>query len=131
MGKRATTYGVSLGLLISLWVIARSTVHWLQMHLAELGVSSFEYPATFPLSTLLALTSSRKTVLITLHVLDQAHSLLEVAPWYLLVSLGCYCLYRLGTDLLAFNSCPHEIKALENDISAARKDLAKRGMKLD
>ena len=35
------------------------------------------------------------------------------APWTLLIWLGCYCLLRLGFDLLTFRSCPLEIKKLE------------------
>jgi hypothetical protein len=35
------------------------------------------------------------------------------APLYLLVVLGCYCLARLGCDLLAFRDDPKEIAKLE------------------
>jgi hypothetical protein len=35
------------------------------------------------------------------------------APLYLLVLLGCYCLARLGSDLLAFRDDPTEISKLE------------------
>lgn len=34
-------------------------------------------------------------------------------PLYLLVVLGCYCLARLGSDLLAFRDDPAEIAKLE------------------
>jgi hypothetical protein len=37
----------------------------------------------------------------------------RVWPWYLLMSLGSYCLFKLGFDLLTFQDCPHEIKLLE------------------
>ena len=35
------------------------------------------------------------------------------APWTLLIWLGCYCLLRLGFDLLTFRNCPLEIRKLE------------------
>lgn len=35
--------------------------------------------------------------------------ILSVLPWHALISLGCYCLFRLGSDLLRFNDCPQEI----------------------
>lgn len=37
----------------------------------------------------------------------------DVAPWYLLIAFGSYCLARLGYDLLTFNDYPNEIKKLE------------------
>jgi cellulose synthase/poly-beta-1,6-N-acetylglucosamine synthase-like glycosyltransferase len=36
-----------------------------------------------------------------------------ISPWYLLILLGCYCLAKLGYDLLTFNDYPLEIKKLE------------------
>lgn len=53
--------------------------------------------------------------------------IINTLPWFWLMSLGCYCLGKLGMDLLTFNDFPHEIKALEADIAAAREDLASRG----
>ena len=50
-----------------------------------------------------------------------------VLPWFALVTLGCYCLGKLGIDLLTFNDCPHEISLLEADIAAAEADLKARG----
>lgn len=37
----------------------------------------------------------------------------DVSPWYLLIVFGCYCLAKLGYDLLTFNDYPKEIKKLE------------------
>jgi dolichyl-phosphate mannosyltransferase polypeptide 3 len=37
----------------------------------------------------------------------------NVAPWYSLILFGCYCLAKLGFDLLTFNDYPKEIKKLE------------------
>jgi dolichyl-phosphate mannosyltransferase polypeptide 3 len=51
----------------------------------------------------------------------------NVSPWYVLMSFGCYCLGRLGFDLLTFNDYPEEINKLEQDILCARTDLKKRG----
>jgi hypothetical protein len=39
--------------------------------------------------------------------------LIDVFPWLLLMWWGCYCLGRLGLDLLLFNDYPGEIKVLE------------------
>lgn len=39
--------------------------------------------------------------------------LLWIWPMFLLISLGCYCLGRLGYDLLTFGDYPQEIFALE------------------
>lgn len=33
---------------------------------------------------------------------------LYILPWYGLIVLGCYCLYRLGVDLLKFRDCSVE-----------------------
>jgi len=56
-------------------------------------------------------------------------ALVDVMPWYLLISLGCACLAKLGLDLLTFSDFPVEVKKLEADIAAARLDLQKRGYK--
>jgi dolichyl-phosphate mannosyltransferase polypeptide 3 len=75
----------------------------------------------------------------------------DVAPWYSLILFGCYCLAKLGFDLLTFNDYPKEIKKLEQvgslshsfdapvltqflyptvqDIQNAKADLQKRGFK--
>lgn len=37
----------------------------------------------------------------------------DVSPWYSLILFGCYCLAKLGFDLLTFNDYPLEIKKLE------------------
>lgn len=39
--------------------------------------------------------------------------LIDVAPWYMLVCFGSYCLGKLGIDLLTFNNYPAEIGKLE------------------
>jgi len=41
----------------------------------------------------------------------------DVSPWYLLIVFGCYCLAKLGYDLLTFNDYPKEIKKLEQVLS--------------
>eukprot|EP01033_Poteriospumella_lacustris_P006331 gene6331-4546_t len=50
-------------------------------------------------------------------------------PWYGLISLGCYCLYRLGMDLLNYRDRPDEIPKLAEDVKRAREDLQRRGFK--
>jgi dolichyl-phosphate mannosyltransferase polypeptide 3 len=37
----------------------------------------------------------------------------NVSPFYGLIIFGCYCLARLGLDLMSFNDYPAEIKLLE------------------
>lgn len=37
----------------------------------------------------------------------------SVLPWLLLMWFGCYCLFKLGIDLLSFNDYPKEIHKLE------------------
>ena len=44
---------------------------------------------------------------------DKVNWLTDVSPWYMLILVGCYCLAKLGMDLLSFNDYPHEIKKLE------------------
>lgn len=51
----------------------------------------------------------------------------DVIPWYFLICFGCYCLTKLGWDLLTFNDYPKEIGRLEEDINAAEVDLKRRG----
>jgi dolichol-phosphate mannosyltransferase subunit 3 len=53
--------------------------------------------------------------------------LVDVAPFYILICFGCYCLSKLGTDLYTFNDYPDEIFKLEHDIKVADDDLKKRG----
>jgi dolichyl-phosphate mannosyltransferase polypeptide 3 len=53
--------------------------------------------------------------------------IIDVFPWYVLICFGCYCLSKLGYDLLTFNDYPLEIIALEKDIKMADADLKSRG----
>ena len=55
--------------------------------------------------------------------------IVDVMPWYSLICFGCYCLTKLGYDLLTFNDYPEEIRRLEHDIRAAEADLQRRGFK--
>lgn len=47
------------------------------------------------------------------HFSDRVNWFTNVSPWYFLIVFGCYCLAKLGFDLLTFNDYPHEIKKLE------------------
>eukprot|EP01041_Mallomonas_annulata_P004325 gene4325-8610_t len=40
---------------------------------------------------------------------------------------GCYCLGKLGLDILRFNNYPKAILKLEKEIIVAKSDLAKKG----
>lgn len=54
---------------------------------------------------------------------------LNIMPFYAIILFGCYCLAKLGIDLLTFNDYPEEIIKLTVDIAAAKEDLRKRGFK--
>ena len=43
---------------------------------------------------------------------DKLQWLVSILPWYGLILFGCYCLMKLGRDLLNFNDCPKEIQKL-------------------
>jgi hypothetical protein len=43
---------------------------------------------------------------------DYLQWILSVLPWYALICFGCYCLSKLGSDILTFNDCPKEIEKL-------------------
>lgn len=47
------------------------------------------------------------------HFSERVNWFTDVSPWYMLILFGCYCLAKLGIDLLSFNDYPHEIKKLE------------------
>jgi len=125
MGKRATYYGVGLGLLLCVWVASRSTIIWLLAHAETQGEKAITAILPFPLPVLCPSGS----ITVSTDMLEKAGKLSLLFPWYLLVSLGCYCLFRLGKDLLSFRNCPEEVKKLEDDIVIARADLKKRGLK--
>jgi len=48
---------------------------------------------------------------------DQLGELLQqylvLFPWYILICFGCYCLGKLGLDLLLFKDFPNETKKIE------------------
>lgn len=44
--------------------------------------------------------------------IPQIKFLLDVLPWYSLVLFGCYCLGKLGIDMLSFRDCPQDIPKL-------------------
>ncbi len=53
--------------------------------------------------------------------------IINIIPWYSLICFGCYCLMKIGFDLLTFNDYPLEIGKLEKDIKIAENDLKNRG----
>ncbi|CAM9352027.1 unnamed protein product [Hapterophycus canaliculatus] len=53
----------------------------------------------------------------------------EVLPMYCLIVFGCYALGKIGLGLIAFKDCSADAALLDEDIQAARKDLAKQGFK--
>lgn len=82
---------------------------------------------------------------------EKVRFIVRAMPWYGLISLGCYCLYRLGMDLLNYRDRPDEIPKLAEvkrlfldyhesclfdrehnstqDVKRAREDLQRRGFK--
>ncbi len=43
---------------------------------------------------------------------EPVHRVLEILPLYFLILFGCYCLGKLGYDLLVFRDDPQEIDVL-------------------
>lgn len=56
-----------------------------------------------------------------------ANWFVDICPFYAIILFGVYCLARLGTDLVAFNDYPEEVRKLGEDIRMAKEDLKKRG----
>ncbi|NXH10616.1 DPM3 mannosyltransferase, partial [Bucco capensis] len=50
-------------------------------------------------------------------------------PVYLLVTFGCYSLATVGYRLATFNDCEEAAAELQEQISAARADLSRRGLR--
>lgn len=47
------------------------------------------------------------------------HSVIEILPLYSIMIFGCYCLAKLGYDLLVFRDDPSEIDALAKVLACA------------
>lgn len=43
---------------------------------------------------------------------DKIKFVVRALPWHGLISIGCYCLFRLGRDLLSYRDRPEEIPIL-------------------
>ena len=56
-------------------------------------------------------------------------SVIDTFPWLLLMWLGCFCLGKLGLDIVCFNDMPQEIQKLEKEIVEAKADLKKKGFR--
>ena len=54
---------------------------------------------------------------------------IDVAPLYLLMTFGSYCLFKLGYDVMTFNDYPKEIEKL-SDVSVNITLLCLNGCKL-
>ncbi len=44
---------------------------------------------------------------------DDFKFVVDVVPWLILMWFGCFCLAKLGFDLICFNDFPQEILVLE------------------
>ncbi len=51
-------------------------------------------------------------ITITDYHVDQFRHVFHAVPWFTLVSVGCYCMYQLGMDLLVYRDRPEEIQKL-------------------
>lgn len=61
---------------------------------------------------------------------DSFHFTVTAFPFWLLISLGCYALYKIGLDLLILEDRPDEAQKLDSEVAAARAELSKKGLKL-
>lgn len=52
-------------------------------------------------------------------------------PFWALVSLGSYLLFKLGWGVFTFNDVPAAYKELMGEIDMARDDLKKKGIDVD
>ena len=55
---------------------------------------------------------------------------IDVAPLFVVMTFGSYCLFKLGYDVVSFNDFPNEIEKLSYDVNAARAGLSAKQMKL-
>jgi dolichol-phosphate mannosyltransferase subunit 3 len=53
----------------------------------------------------------------------------DAFPYILLVWLGCYCLFKLGYDVLSYKNMPEAIDELKIEMDHARVDLKRKGFK--
>lgn len=60
---------------------------------------------------------------------ESFHFSVSAFPFLVLISIGCYALYRIGLDLYILEDRPDEAKKLDDEILAARFDLQKKGLK--
>ncbi|KAL5517354.1 hypothetical protein EMCRGX_G002890 [Ephydatia muelleri] len=51
-------------------------------------------------------------------------------PVYALICFGCYALITIGYRLITFNDCTEAAQELKQEITEAKADLTRRGMKL-
>ena len=52
-------------------------------------------------------------------------------PFWALVSLGSYLLFKLGWGVFTFNDIPGAYESLMGEIEVAKKDLRSRGVDVD
>ncbi|KAH9823400.1 dolichol-phosphate mannosyltransferase subunit 3 [Melampsora americana] len=57
--------------------------------------------------------------------------IIPLTPWWLLITLGAYCLAVLGIGLLTVTDCSQAYEELVQDIAMAKSDLRRRGIQLD
>jgi dolichyl-phosphate mannosyltransferase polypeptide 3 len=54
---------------------------------------------------------------------SNAKQILNVFPFYILITFGCYCLGKIGYDLLVFNDYSNKTKELEQVYSIISSDI--------
>ncbi|KAG6995828.1 hypothetical protein G7Y79_00041g077800 [Physcia stellaris] len=57
--------------------------------------------------------------------------IIPVLPFWALVSLGSYLLFKLGWGVFTFNDVPAAYKELMGEINMARDELRKKGIDVD
>ncbi|KAI4176383.1 MAG: hypothetical protein LQ343_001122 [Gyalolechia ehrenbergii] len=57
--------------------------------------------------------------------------IIPVIPFWALVSLGSYLLFKLGWGVVTFNDVPQAHQELMAEIEVARKDLKSKGLEVE
>lgn len=60
---------------------------------------------------------------------ESFHFSVSAFPFWLVISLGCYALYKIGLDLFILEDRPDEAKKLDSEITSARSELQQKGLK--
>ncbi|KAH8921779.1 dolichol-phosphate mannosyltransferase subunit 3, partial [Atractiella rhizophila] len=59
---------------------------------------------------------------------DVKYYFLQVLPFWLLISFGCWCLWQLGMGVYSFGECEQDYRDLLLEIKMAKDDLRTKGI---